>query len=142
VSETKSRHTVPASPVLVVESDFFLSGEIQGVLDEIGLNVQMAPTTDAACAMAGSQAFSLAILDPKAAGDDEARLARLLRERNPAIGLILLFPPEGLLRLGNPEPLAKAVHLPKPFRSHALRTAVLSVMGLDATDQPGTTIRG
>ena len=141
INNKPSERSIAVAPVLVVESDFFLSGEIRAVLEEIGLTVHLAPTSDAALPWAKEQAFSLAILDPKGVGDADARVARKLMEQNPAIRLILLFPLEHLQRVENPEPFAKAIHLPKPFRSHVFRTTVLSVMGIADSDQPGTTLK-
>lgn len=135
------RH-VPVAPVLVVESDFFLSGEIRAVLEELGLEVHLAPTSEKALPWAKDQAFSLAVLDPKGVGDIDGTLAHALRERNSAIRMILLFPPEQLKRVRHASSLENAVHLAKPVRSNQLRSAIMSAMGFADTDQPGTTIPG
>ncbi len=133
---------IPVPPVLLVESDFFLSGEIRALLEETGLEVRLAGSAREALPWAGVQALSLAVIDAKAPGEAEVRLAEALRESNPKIPLVLLFSPEALEKGARSRPLAGTIHVPKPFRMHSLHGILLEAMGLTQSDQPGTTIRG
>ncbi len=139
-SGTGGRGRVIAQPTLVIESDFFMQGELRSLLEEIGLEVQLSPTAEEAIPRAREATFSLAILDPKGIGASDVHLACHLRERNDTIPLILLSPPSDLLKVSDPGPLSRAIHVPKPLRRSQIRGVILEALGLSDTDQPGTTI--
>lgn len=128
------------NPAVVVEGDFFLSGEIRALLEEMGLEVNLVASCEEAFRAAEGHAFSVAVLDPHSGDEAEPRLAEKLREKNPNIPIVVLSS-DSSDKTGDAGPFKGATHLPKPFRIHQLRTIVLGALGFADTDQPGTTLK-
>lgn len=139
---TDTGHRVAAPPALLIENDFFMAGELNAVLEDLGLEVRIIPTSDRALALTREMKFSVAIFGARSIGDADVRVAAQLRELNPGIPLLLLCARAFLDRLDHPGELARATHLDRPVRMSDVRRKVMESLGIADSDQSGTTIPG
>lgn len=140
MEDTPSSRKVAAAPALVIESDFFMAGELRAVLEDLGLAYSVVSSAERALPVVQEESFSLAIFSGKSFGDLAVRVAAELRERNPRIPLVLLCSPDWLQRLKDPGALAGALFIPPPVKSSAIRRRIMEALGVAESDQSGTTM--
>jgi len=140
MEDTPSSRKVAAAPALVIESDFFMAGEIRAVFEDLGLPFSVVSSVERAQSVVTEGVFSIAIFSGKCVGDLGVRIAAELRERNERIPLILLCAHDRLQRLTDPGPFSSALFIPPPIKTSEIRRRVMDALGLADTDQSGTTI--
>jgi PAS domain S-box-containing protein len=131
-------HAAPGEVVLAVEDNDLLRPLVQSMLQRLGYEVILAGTADEALALLDSeQRVDLLFTDVVMPGGMDGRqLARRVRARRPAIGVLLT---SGYM---NPHTVATATAdeaqeplLPKPYQTGPLARAVRAA--LDGRDPPG-----
>jgi CheY-like chemotaxis protein len=113
--------------VLLVEDEPSVLQMLKGMLEHDGLAVTAATTGEDAMARMRESAFDLLVTDKNLPGPDGVELARVARENNPRIGIVLMT---GYASLESCQAVLGVVdeYFTKPFDLRAFRGALKAVL--------------
>jgi DNA-binding NtrC family response regulator len=114
--------------VLVVDDDPLIRDEIESLLRGQSLHVDSASSSEGARTLLGERQFSLALVDVRIAGEDGIALMRDMRERWPAMDIIMITGYGSIRNAVEAMRLGAADYITKPFDPEELVLATQKVL--------------